>query len=154
MNNILVVNINWLGDAVFTTPVFKAIKKAYPQARVACLCVPRVQELLRHCPYIDDLIVYDERGKDRWPWNKMRLIARLKAYKFDAAFLLHRSMTRALLVYLAGIPQRIGYGKAKGLLTHPVEDMAEDLHRGDHYVRVVESYGILCADRRCQLYPA
>ena len=46
MNNILVVNINWLGDAVFSIPVFKALKKTYPQARLTCLCVPRVKEVL------------------------------------------------------------------------------------------------------------
>ena len=34
MNNILVVNVNWLGDAVFSTPFFKSLKKAYPQARL------------------------------------------------------------------------------------------------------------------------
>src|SRR3989338_7277652 len=39
--NILVVNVNWLGDAIFSTPVFKALKANFPGARVCCLCVPR-----------------------------------------------------------------------------------------------------------------
>ena len=63
MNNILVVNINWLGDAVFSIPVFKALKKTYPQARITCLCLPRVREVLEFCPYVDKIITYDEQIK-------------------------------------------------------------------------------------------
>jgi len=151
MNNILVVNVNWLGDAVFSSSLFKALKKAYPQARVSCLCVPRVKEVLAYCPYVDKIIVYDEKGKHRHPWKKWKLICNLRNEKFDAAFLLHRSMTRSLMVYLAGIPLRIGYGKAKGLLTHPVPMKAEDIHRCDYYLKVLESYGIKVEERSCEL---
>lgn len=151
MNNILVVNINWLGDAVFSIPVFKALKKTYPQARITCLCLPRVKEVLQYCPYVDKIIIYDERGKHRLPWRKWKLIRYLRKEKFDAAFLLHRSMTRALMVYLAGIPLRIGYSKAKTLLTHPVAMNADDLHRCDYYLKVLEGYGIKVQDRLCEL---
>ena len=61
MNNILVVNVNWLGDAVFSTPVFKALKKTYPHARIACLCAPRVKEVLEYCPYVEKIIIFDEK---------------------------------------------------------------------------------------------
>ena len=151
MNNIIVVNINWLGDAVFSTPVFKALKQTYPQARITCLCVPRVKEVLMYCPYIDKIIIYDEKGKHRLPWRKWRLIRYLRKEKFDAAFLLHRSMTRALMVFFAGIPLRIGYSKTKGLLTHPVVMRSEDVHRCDYYLRILEGYGIKVSDRQCEL---
>ena len=151
MNNILVVNVNWLGDAVFSIPVFKALKKTYPQARLTCLCVPRVKEVLQYCPYVDKIIIYEERGKHRFPWAKWGLVRYLKKEKFDAAFLLHRSMTRGLMVYLAGIPLRIGYCKVKGLLTHPVPMEAQDVHRCDYYLKVLEGYGIKVQDRLCEL---
>ena len=151
MNNILVVNVNWLGDAVFSIPVFKALKKAYPQARLTCLCVPRVKDVLQYCPYVDKIIIYDERGKHRFPWRKYKLIRYLRKEKFDAAFLLHRSMTRSLMVYLAGIPLRIGYGKVKGLLTDPVAMNTQDIHRCDYYLKVLEGYGIKVQDRLCEL---
>jgi lipopolysaccharide heptosyltransferase II len=151
MNNILVVNINWLGDAVFSIPVFKALKKTYPQARISCLCVPRVKEVLDYCPDVDNIIIYDEQGLHRFPWTKWRLIGHLRKEKFDAAFLLHRSMTRALMVYLAGIPLRIGYSKSKGLLTNPVPMRSDDIHRCEYYLQVLEGYGIKVQDRVCEL---
>ena len=151
MNNILVVNVNWLGDAVFSIPVFKALKKAYPQARLTCLCVPRVKEVLQYCPYVDKIIIYDERAKHRFFWRKWKLIRHLRKEKFDASFILHRSMTRALMVYLAGIPVRIGYSKFKSLLTHPLVMNAEDIHRCDYYLKILEGYGIRVEDRLCEL---
>lgn len=151
MRRILVVNINWLGDAIFSTPLFRALKNTHPQAHVACLCVPRVEEALRHCPHIDEIIIYDEKGKDFWLWNKWRLVARLRRGKFDTAFLLHRSATRALLVYLAGIPRRIGYAKFGWLLTDRVQDPGDGIHRSDYYLKATEAYEVECSDRTCQL---
>jgi lipopolysaccharide heptosyltransferase II len=151
MNNILVVNVNWLGDAVFSIPVFKALKKTYPHAHLTCMCVPRVKEVLEYCPYVDKIIIYDERGKHRFPWAKLKLVRYLQKEKFDAAFLLHRSGTRALMVYLAGIPLRIGYCKAKVFLTNFVPMKAEDVHRCDYYLKILEGYGIKVQDRLCEL---
>ncbi len=151
MNNILVVNINWLGDAVFSIPVFKALKHNFPKSRVSCLCVPRVKKVLEFCPLIDDIIVYDEKGKHRWPWSKWSLIQNLRRQAFDVAFLLHRSATRAWLVYLAGISHRVGYSKNKHLLTHPVAFNDIGLHRLDVYLKVLEDYGLEVKDRVCEL---
>jgi lipopolysaccharide heptosyltransferase II len=151
MNNILVINVNWLGDAVFSTPVFKALKENFPNARISCLCVPRVQKVLEFCPYIDEIIIYDEKQTHFWPWNKWSLISQLRKRSFDAAFILHRSTTRGLLAYLAGIPQRIGYCKTKMLLTHPIVFNDEGIHRSDVYLKVLESYGLKVSDRNYRL---
>ncbi len=139
MNNILVVNVNWLGDAVFSIPVFKALKKTYPQARITCLCVPRVKEVLDYCPYVDKIIIYDERGKHRFLWRKYKLIRYLRKEKFDMAFLLRRSRTRALMLYLAGIP------------FYQIPLNIGDIHRCDYYLKVLEGYGIKVQDRLCEL---
>lgn len=154
MKHILVVSVNWLGDAVFSTPVFFALKKQYPGARITCLCVPRVVDVLSLCPAIDKTIVYDEEGVDR-PWHaKLSLITRLRREKFDAAFILRRSFSRSLILALAGIPVRVGYAKKgwRGLLTHEVSSEGMDrLHRSDAYLRVIETYGVKVDDRSCCL---
>jgi lipopolysaccharide heptosyltransferase II len=141
MKNILVVNVNWLGDVIFSTPVFKALKSAHPEARISCLAVPRVKEVLERCAFIDEIIVYDEKGKHWYPWAKLGLVWSLRRKKFDAAFLLHRSSTRALLTFLAGIPVRTGFSKESAFLTRRVQ-VQEGLHRMDEYLKVVEDSGV------------
>ena len=153
MKNILVVNVNWIGDVIFSTPIFKALKKAYPQAKIACLSPPRVREILESIPDLDEIIIYDEQGTHKNPFGKLKLINELRHCKFDIAFLLHRSLTRALLVFLAGIPKRVGYDtKGRGfLLTHKVKLLNQRAHRSDYYINVIESFGIKIEDRTCEL---
>lgn len=150
---ILVVNVNWLGDVIFSTPVFKNLKKHFPGAFVACLGVPRVREILSGCPYIDEIIDFDEKGRHWTPWGKVQLIRQLRQRSFDVAFLLHGSWTRAMLVALAGIPQRVGYptNNRANFLTLPVTPPVQTLHRADHYLRVIESCGVAVTDRDCEL---
>lgn len=156
MKNILVVNVNWIGDVIFSTPVFRALKSHDPEARICCMAVPRVVPVLKCCPDVDEIIVYDEKGRHRWLWGKLKLIRQLRAAHFDIAFLLHRSWTRALLVYLGGVPKRVGYDlKDLGnLLTQKVSLPEGDIHRSDYYLRVIESYGIPVKDRTTFLVPS
>ncbi len=142
MKRILVVNVNWLGDVIFSSPVFAALHKQYPGARICCLTVPRVADVARQIPCVDDVMIYDEKGKDRFLLGKVRLVREIRAQNFDGAFLLHGSWTRALLVFLAGIPVRVGYNiKRRGwLLTHRVNVPQGMIHRSDHYLNVVESF--------------
>ncbi len=155
MDRILVINVNWIGDVIFSSPVFKALRRSYPKAEIACLAVPRVREILECIPQIDRVLIYDERGKDRSPLAKLDLIGRIRRERFDAAFILHRSLTRALLAALAGIPRRVGYDeKGRGfLLTQPLKTVPCPIHRSDHYLRIIESAGIRVEDRTCELHP-
>ena len=141
---ILVVNVNWAGDVVFSSAVFEALHEAYPQARISCLAAPRVQEVLESIPFVHEIISYEERGRHKNPWGKLKLIGGLKKKKFDAAFLLHRSLTRALLIFLAGIPVRVGYNtKGRGVfLTRRVPEPSGSLHRQDYYLNLLEAFGI------------
>ena len=87
MNNILVVNMNWVGDVIFSSPVFRALKENYPEAKLSCLAVPRVADVCLSIPDVDDVIVYDERGKDRFLVGKWRLINNLTKRKLLESFL-------------------------------------------------------------------
>lgn len=151
---ILVVNVNWLGDVIFSSPVFKALKGRYPQATISCLAVPRVAEILECVPALDRVIVYDEEGRHKSFFAKAKLIFEIFRENFDAAFILHRSLTRALLVFFAGIPRRIGYDtKKRGIfLTHRVKPVdATRTHRVDYYLQTLESFGVGVTDRSCSL---
>ncbi|MCA9392597.1 MAG: lipopolysaccharide heptosyltransferase II [Candidatus Omnitrophica bacterium] len=155
MTGILVVNVNWLGDVIFSAPVFRALRDAQPDAHIACLAVPRVVEILRCIPEIDEVIPYDESGADKGVGAKLRLVRRIKRQGFDRAYFLSRSLSRAVLIRLAGIPQRFGYeNKGRGrLLTGVTPPPTEQLHRSDYYLRVIEDAGVPVRDRTTRLQP-
>ncbi len=151
IKNILVINVNWIGDVVFSSPLFPVLKEAYPNVCICCLAPSRVKDILESIPSIDEILIYDEKGKHKSITSKIKLIFQLRKYHFDIAFLLHGSLTRALLVYWAGIPQRVGYptkGRRK-YLTHAIEPIPDlhTMHRSDFYLNIIESFGIPIKDR-------
>jgi lipopolysaccharide heptosyltransferase II len=153
VKKILVVNVNWLGDVVFSTPVFTALHDFFPQAQISCLAVPRVREVLECVPSLHEIIEYDEKGRHRSLWAKWQLARQLKAKHFDLAFLLRPSRSRALLLSWAGIPQRIGYGKEGRwrFLTQVVAESDGLSHRGDYYLKVIEAAGVPATKRLVSL---
>lgn len=154
MNRILIVNVNWLGDVLFTTPFIKAIRRRFPEGFIACMVVPRCKELLEDNPYLDEIIIYDEEGRDKSLLGKLKLIMRLRRKRFDGAFILHRSFTRALMVFLSGIEMRIGYKtKHRGfLLTKPLEEPGLDLHKVEYFLNIAKNCGIDVSDKDYEFF--
>ena len=151
---ILIVNVNWLGDVLFSTVSIKAIRRKYPESFIACMVVPRCKEIIEDNPHINEVIIYDEDGKHRGFLGKIKFIFFLKREHFDTVFLFHRSFTRLLLCFLAGIPERIGYWRKKGgfLLTKKVEAPLHNMHKADYFLNLIKKAGIEASDKNCEFF--
>ncbi len=113
---LLVRGVNWLGDAVMTTPALQRLREAFPQAHITLLTPEKLADLWRHHPSVDATLTF---ATDEGPWSVAR---RLRAHQFQTALVLPNSPRSALEVWLARIPQRIGYARPwrNWLLTHPL----------------------------------
>ncbi len=152
---ILIVNVNWVGDVIFSTPFIRAVREARPRSHIACLLHPRCREVLEANPRIDEIIIYDEEGIHRSLWGKLKLIRALRRKKFDTAFLLHRSFTKAFLAYSSGITRRVGYAtkNRKLLLTEVVEEMPQTFaHKVEYFLNVARAAGIPAKDTRYEFF--
>lgn len=145
---ILIVNVNWIGDVIFSTPFIKAVRSFYPDSYIACLLHPRCLEILEGNPNISEIIIYDEEGVHKSLLGKFKLINYLKKKRFDTAFILHRSFTKALIAKLAGIRTRVGYPtKNRGIfLTKQVEIPDEETHKVEYFLNLARAVGINIKD--------
>lgn len=143
-SRILIVEVNWVGDVLFSTPFIRAVREAYPDSHISCLLHPRCLEVLRSNPRLDEIIIYDEEGVHRGILGKLKLILSLRRKRFDTAFILHRSFTKALIAYLAGIGERIGYStKGRGfILTKSAEEPAPAAHKVEYFLAIARAAGI------------
>jgi len=147
---ILIFNVNWLGDVLFSTATIRNVRRNYPDSYIACAIPSRCYPILKGNPYLDEVIIFDEKDRHKGMLAKLNFISLLKSKKFDTAFLLHRSFSRALICRLAGIQQRIGHNTKKRsfLLTQKISMPKRDsLHRIDFYLNVVEKAGLRVEDR-------
>ena len=146
---------NWVGDVIFITPVFEALKKYFPDAHIGCILPARCKDILKHNPFVDEIITFNERKEDRSLFKKISFVLALRAKRYDMVFLLHRSMTRAVLCAMAGIKKRIGYNykKRSFVITDSIGPVDKDsMHKQDYYLNVLKSCGIAIDDHNCKIY--
>jgi len=141
---ILVKGNNWLGDAVMSLPTLRSLRAMKPGARIAVLSRDSVAGLYAGAPYVDETIVYprrDRKGVRAW----LGVVRDLRGRKFDAALILPRSFSSALMAFSARIPRRIGYaGEGRSaMLTDAVEREPALLkgHRVHYYHRLLSAFG-------------
>ena len=151
---ILIVNVNWVGDVLFSTPAIRALRRHYPESHIACMVVPRCREVLELNPNLNEIIIYDEKGQDKGLIGKLKVISDLKARRFDTVFLFHRSLTRTLMVALSGIKERVGiYNPKRGfLLTKKVRHQAAERHKVEQFLDIVKAKGIADAGKGMELF--
>jgi heptosyltransferase-2 len=102
---ILVRGTNWLGDAVMTTPALLRLREKYPDAHIALLAPEKLADLWKNHPAVNETIPF---APDEGVFS---VGSTLRAGKYDLALVFPNSPRSALEVWLAGIPQRIGYAR-------------------------------------------
>ncbi|MBU0880799.1 MAG: lipopolysaccharide heptosyltransferase II [Candidatus Omnitrophica bacterium] len=154
IKRILIVNVNWVGDVLFSTPFIRALRAANPDAHIACLLHPRCREMLESNPRLNEIIIYDEDAAHKGLIGKWRLVKELKKRRFDTAFLLHRSFTKAFITYLAGIKERVGYPTKNrgGVLTRIIEEPSEELHKVEYFLNIARAAGCDIGDSSYEFF--
>lgn len=137
---------NWVGDMVMAMPLLAALRKGFPQARIALGTRPPLSAIPEGSGVFDDYIPV---GRD------LRADARrIRQGGFDAAVILPRSLRTALETRLAGIPRRIGFpGNGRAwLLTDAVPfPWREPACNVDVYLALAGTLGIREPDRTIRL---
>jgi heptosyltransferase-2 len=108
---VLVVQTAYLGDTVFTSALVAALVDRFPSARVELCVAPRASDVARAIPGAAQVHLFDKRGVDRGLFGLRRVAARLRdAGAIDLAVVPHRSPRSALLAFLSGAAERVGFG--------------------------------------------
>ena len=144
---ILIVTKNWIGDVLFQLPAIQALREHFPQAEITCMAPDRCLEVLRAHPAVDRLIAFDERATHRSIFSKLRLILKLRREHWDRAYLFHRSKTRALLLALGGVRERIGFGAGRFFLTRAYAEPLSTGHHADAMLALLKADGIPVPER-------
>ena len=146
IRKILIRSVNWIGDAVMTTPAISAIREHFPHAEIAILANALVSQLFSHHPGIDTIITFDRQGKHHGIAGRLRLAAELRKHAFDLAVILPNSFDSALVPWLAGIPARIGKGSdGRTLLLSGRYNAAKGsppCHEVEYYLNLMHCFGI------------
>jgi heptosyltransferase-2 len=118
---VLVKEVNWLGDLVISLPALRAVRGAFPAARLSVLVKQELAGFFDGLRWVDEVIAYRIRPGVRGIRDRWRLVRSLAEAKYDLAIVFPKSFEAALWAALARVPERVGLatqGRAI-LLTRP-----------------------------------
>ena len=144
IQRVLVRTPNWIGDAVMSEPALSRVRALFPKATITLLAKPASAELFRHHPAVDRIILYDHRRRHAGLAGKWNLATEVRRGRFDTAILFPNAFEAALIVFLAGIPVRLGYATdgRSWLLTSAVRPPdTGSVHQVRYYLDLLEGYG-------------
>ena len=146
----LILQTAFIGDVVLAEPLIEGIMEKYPGAEISFLTIPYSAPVLMNHPRLKEVLVFDKRGGNSLR-NTREMVKTLKRRKFDLAIVPHRSLRSAAMVWMAGIPERIGFDRSAGklLLTDRVE-YRKDWHEVRRNLSLI---GLADAEIAPRIYP-
>ena len=149
----LIVRLDKVGDVVLSTPVIKALRDARPDAYIAFMVEDYAGDVIKGNPYLDQVIVYHKNDEGKSLVGNLNFINKLRSFRFDAALILHPTSRSHLLVFLAGIPVRIGYNrKSPFLLTRKIPHTKQlgEKHEAEYALDMLREIGV--EPKECKLH--
>jgi len=137
MQRIIVRVPNWIGDAVLSTPALAFLRKIYPDAHIAILTKEWAKDVFKANPSIDEIMTLNK--------SLLRASMEVRQKRFDSGLLFPDSFSSALLFFIAGIPQRMGYPTdGRYLLLNRRIRRSRDFkkeHQVMYFLRLVQALG-------------
>lgn len=155
--SILIVNPFGIGDVLFTTPLIRAVRGAFPQSRIGYLCNRRTETILRGNPHLNEIFVYERdevvglwrTSPRQWLSHLVLFIRRLWRARFDLVIDLSLGERYSFILWLLGARRRVGfdYRRRGRFLSAPLSiDGYHDIHVVDYYRRLLRFLGIVMDD--------
>lgn len=138
---ILIKMPNWVGDCLIASPSIRYLRKHNPEAEIHLLVRKPLVPLFEYNPHVNQVTGYSFRKGLKGFFDLYAFAKRLQKEQFQKAYIYPRSWKSALLIFLALIPERIGYAnQSRGLLlTRQIPRSSKILkhHQADYYLNLV-----------------
>lgn len=142
MKNILLIKLRYLGDVLLATPVARALRDLFPDARLTMAVNRGTEDLLTWNRDLDEVLVV-ERGSLA---EQVRFVREMRRRRFDCVIDLTDGDRSAVLTWLSGSPVRVGFNEEhrwRGLLYSAVAKVGpQAVHRIEHDLEALRPLGL------------
>jgi heptosyltransferase III len=142
MKNLLIMKLRYIGDVLLSTPVLRALRERFPDARLTMAVNRGTEEVIKWNPDLNEIIVIERDGLV----GQTRLLQELRRRRFDAVIDLTDGDRSAILTRVSGAPVRIGFNEEhrwRGrLYTTIVASPAGSVHRLERDFAALRPLGI------------
>lgn len=149
IRKILIINLAFIGDVILTTPVARGLKAQFPHASIDMLVIPAALSVAELNPYVENVFVYDKRGKHKKMLQLWALVRKLRTQKYDLTVSTNFALRNPMMAWATGAPYRVGYDAQHGkwFLTHAVHGVRTQYrHECENQLDVLKPLGIKVED--------
>jgi len=126
-SRILIVRLDRIGDVTLSTPVITNLRAAFPDAHIAFMCRLQAKDIVEGNPDLDEVVIYDKDGAQKSALKTFLFALSLAGKNFEWAINLHPSNRSNWILFIAGIPVRIGWDRKNGwLLTRRIKHVKHE----------------------------
>ena len=154
IKRILVIKWSALGDVVLSMPALRSLRKKFPKAKIYCLTSSAVSSLLIRCPYLDGLVIFDSKGKNKGFRGMYKTVRELVHLGFDISVDLQNNNRSHMLAFFSRIPERYGFQNRKlgFLINKGVKLPGKNMRPVSHQFRILEALNIQPGDLHLELW--
>lgn len=146
---ILIINLMYIGDLLFTTPLLRTLRTNFKEADIVMLADEKNCNVLQQNPHISELIAIDKKGYHNKFKNYIRLITDIRQRNFDLVINLHRNERASTIAAFSGAKKIIGFSaKGLGIFFDKVIPERTDIHQVDAYLETLQAAGIEQTDNQ------
>ncbi len=140
MDKILVKGTNWIGDVFLSLPAVYSIRRIFPGAEIDIALKRPLGDLVRGVDVINNVLDYDGDFS-----GELDLVRRIRKKGYDLGVIFPRSLHSALLIFLGGVKERLGYAAdmRSVFLTKriPRTEEIRSVHQSEYYRNLVSTLG-------------
>lgn len=104
-----------IGDQILFFPTIDDLKKRYPEAQIDVVVEPRAKEAYRVSKSVNEVIAFDFQARNSLAdWGN--LLGTVRDREYEAAITLDNRWSVGFLLWLSGIPNRVGFAGGAGEL--------------------------------------
>ncbi len=97
-----------IGDQLLFFPTLESLKNQYPKAAIDVIVEPRAKSAYRVCSSVSEVLVFDFKDRNGLA-DYLNLLGIIRDREYDVALSLKQSWATELMLWLNGIPKRVGY---------------------------------------------
>ena len=132
--NILLINYGGIGDEILFLPTIETIKKQFPNSKITLALEPRSKSIKNLTNNIDEILCVDIKAKGLGKYfNILKLITTTWFKKYDCVVSSGKNPLVAIILFLTGIKERVGYNSKTDFLLTKKVILDENQYAGKMY---------------------
>ena len=130
-----------IGNQLLFFPTIETLSKKYPEAAIDVLVEPSSKKAYRVCKNVDEVLVFDFQDRNSFA-EYLNLLGIMRDREYDAVISLKTTWRIKLLLWLNGIPTRIGYEDDSQLYLSSSVARKPEQYKAQMYHDLVSGLGI------------